>query len=107
MSTFVPTLQLHQVPAGRRLDFNTQPSRFAYVYRRHGYTEWQCVARNACSPHLDSTFVPAGSSVEYMVCHCDAGGNITAVSPIVQVQLAGAPLLASGAGTSRPERISA
>jgi hypothetical protein len=104
MSTFTPTLQFHQVPAGRRLDFSTQPGRFAYVYRRSTYGGWQCIARNACSPYLDASFAPAGSLVEYMVCHCDASGNITATTPIVQAQLAGAPLLANHSMLSHSER---
>ncbi|WP_324677507.1 hypothetical protein [Hymenobacter sp. GOD-10R] len=104
MSTFTPTLQLHQVPAGRRLDFSTQPGRFAYVYRRSDYGGWQCIARNACSPSFDNSFAAAGSVVEYMVCHCDASGNITATTPIVQVQLVGATLLANHSITSHAER---
>ena len=88
------TLKLHQVPAGRRLDFITTPGRFAYVYRRQDYQQWQCVARNACSPYFDSAAVPAGIVLEYVVCYCDAGGDITATSPIVQASLADQRLLA-------------
>ncbi|GGF26844.1 hypothetical protein [Hymenobacter cavernae] len=103
MTSFTPELKLHHVPAGRRLDFTTQPGRFAYVYRRRDYQEWQCVARNACSPYLDVTFIPADTLTEYVVCYCDAGGNITATTPIVHAQFVDAPLLATGAGTSFSE----
>jgi hypothetical protein len=92
MSTII--LKLHQVLAGRRLDFSITPGRFAYVYRRRDYQEWLCVARNACSPYLDTTPCPAGTVLEYVVCYCNAGGDITATTPIVQAQVAGVPLLA-------------
>ncbi|RPD47863.1 hypothetical protein DNI29_10525 [Hymenobacter sediminis] len=77
-------LQLHLVPAGCRLDFSRMPGLFAYVYRRQTNQPWLCIAHNACSPHIDRA-VPAGTGlIEYVVCYCDAAGNITATTPIVQ-----------------------
>ncbi|MBX0289076.1 hypothetical protein K3G63_01425 [Hymenobacter sp. HSC-4F20] len=91
----VPTattdLQLHLVPAGCRLDFTRQPGRFAYVYRRQVNQAWKCIAHNACSPHIDRTLPASGGTVEYMVCYCDAAGNITEATPIVQAQLPSQP----------------
>ncbi|WP_139920863.1 hypothetical protein [Hymenobacter sp. DG01] len=77
-------LQLHLVPAGCRLDFARLSGRFAYVYRRQANQTWKCIAHNACSPHLDRTVPTTGSVIEYMVCYCDAAGNITDSTPIVQ-----------------------
>lgn len=79
-------LQLHLVPAGCRLDFARLSGRFAYVYRRQANQTWKCIAHNACSPHLDRTIPSTGSVVEYMVCYCDAAGNITDSTPVVQTQ---------------------
>jgi hypothetical protein len=82
VATPAAALQLHLVPAGRRLDFEILPNYFAYVYRRQNQNEWQCVARNACSPYFDHSPVPATSQPEYMVCYCDAAGTIKAATAI-------------------------
>ncbi|WP_375433949.1 hypothetical protein [uncultured Hymenobacter sp.] len=82
--TNVPSaaLQLHLVPAGRRLDFECVPGCFAYVYRRQHQQAWQCVARNACSPYFDYSLIARDSQLEYVVCYCDAAGNIKAATAI-------------------------
>ena len=103
MSNFIPTLKLYQVPAGRRLDFNRQAGHFAYVYRRNNYSEWQCIARHACSPYFDASFLPVGSLVEYVVCYYDANGKILAATPIVQAPPVDIPLLAGRVSASQPE----
>ncbi|HEX8426889.1 hypothetical protein [Hymenobacter sp.] len=76
------SLQLHLVPAGRRLDFDMVPSCFAYVYRRQHQHAWQCVARNACSPYFDRSSLSDDSQPEYVVCYCDAAGTIKAATSI-------------------------
>lgn len=98
----VPTattdLQLHQVPAGCRLDFPRLPNRFAYVYRRQGNQPWKCIAHNACSPHLDRAVPATREAVEYVVCYCDAAGTITAATTIAQAHPAA--LLPTGAAVA-------
>ncbi|SHL03264.1 hypothetical protein [Hymenobacter psychrotolerans] len=84
-SSALTELRLHLVPAGCRLDFPRLPRQFAYIYRRHHNLAWECIAHNACSPHLDRN-PPTGALVEYKVCYCDAAGTITASSPVVQIQ---------------------
>jgi hypothetical protein len=86
-------LQLHIVPAGRRLDFDSVPSCFAYVYRRQHQQDWQCVARNACSPFFDRTPIAKDSQPEYVVCYCDAAGTIKAATSIAAVPAAATPQL--------------
>jgi len=102
----IPTLKLYQVPAGRRLDFNKPAGCFAYVYRRQGYGAWQCIARNACSPYFDATFLPAGTLVAYVVRYQRAAGTIAAATPVVQVSSVGVPLLASNSTAQPMEPIS-
>jgi hypothetical protein len=85
-------LQLHLVPAGRRLDFEILPGYFAYVYRRHNQKAWQCVARNACSPYFDHSAAPAHAQPEYVVCYCDAAGTIKAATSIVAAPPANFPV---------------
>ena len=87
MLTLAPTatLQLHLVPAGRRLDFSISPGQFAYVYRRGRGQQWECVARNACSPHLDRMPVSPDATYEYLVQYRDASGLVTSKTPIVRV----------------------
>jgi hypothetical protein len=86
MLTLSPSasLQLHLVPAGRRLDFSTAPGQFAYVYRRSRNEQWQCVAKNACSPYLDRTPSTPGATHEYMVQYMDATGAVINKTPIVR-----------------------
>lgn len=78
------SLHLHHVPAGCRLDFPPLPGCFAYVYRRCRQRAWQCVAHNACSPHIDRFAPPLDAQPEYVVCYCDAAGTIVAATPIAQ-----------------------
>jgi hypothetical protein len=87
MSTSVPNsvLHLHLVPAGRRLDFARRPGSYAHVYRRHDYADWQCIARNACSPFIDPSPLPPGTPTEYVVLYYCPGGQVTAATPIVPV----------------------
>lgn len=84
-------LQLHLVPAGCRLDFSRLPGLFAYVYRRQANQPWLCIAHNACSPHIDRVIPTGADLVEYVVCYCDASGNIAATTPIVQTTAAPQP----------------
>ena len=96
---FTPTqapsaaLHLHLVPAGRRLDFEGVPGCFAYVYRRQHQQAWQCVARNACSPYFDRSPVTRDAQPEYVVCYCDAAGNIKAATAIAATPPATTPAL--------------
>lgn len=76
------TVASHVVSAGRRLDFEVMPGYFAYIYRRQPQQPWQCVARDACSPYFDHTPSMPGSQPEYVVCYCDAAGNIKASSAV-------------------------
>ena len=89
-------LRLHLVPAGCRLDFARIPGRFAYVYRRQHHRAWECIAHNACSPHLDRT-PPSSANLEYVVCYCDAAGNITDATQVAQTQVHSAVLPATPA----------
>ncbi|GGG57682.1 hypothetical protein [Hymenobacter glacieicola] len=84
-------LQLHLVPAGRRLDFPTTTSSFAYVYRRCQHHGWQCVARNACSPFLDTTSLEPEAAPEYVIRYRDASGATLGVTSVVQAHPAGLP----------------
>jgi hypothetical protein len=85
-------LQLHLVPAGRRLDFATAPGQYAYVYRRNQQEpEWLCVAHNACSPFFDRSLQPGEDTVEYCVDYRDADGAITARTHVVQAAPARLP----------------
>ncbi|QNH63652.1 hypothetical protein [Hymenobacter sediminicola] len=87
MSTILSTaLHLHLVPAGCRLDFPRLHGRFAYIYRRQHGANWECIAHNACSPHLDRN-PPMGSTIEYKVCYCDSAGTIIASSSVVPIQV--------------------
>lgn len=87
MPSTAPTdLRLHLVPAGCRLDFPRLPRQFAYIYRRHHNLAWKCIARNACSPHLDRN-PPTGTTLDYKVCYCDTAGTVTATSAVVQIQV--------------------
>jgi hypothetical protein len=97
MLTLAPTaaLQLHVVPAGRRLDFSLLPGRFAYVYRRSRGQQWECVARNACSPYLDYTPILPETSCEYVVQYRDAQGTVASQTPIVRV----APMVPAASAT--------
>ncbi|GAB3226205.1 hypothetical protein GCM10027346_08300 [Hymenobacter seoulensis] len=92
-STIRPSvaLQLHEVPAGRRLDFDTPRGLFAYLYRRYGQQPWQCIARNACSPHIDHTPLPSYTIPEYVVCYCDAAGDIKAATRIASAAFSEVP----------------
>lgn len=91
-------LQLHLVPAGRRLDFDIPAGHFAYVYRRLPRQAWQCIAHNACSPLLDRHPLPAGVAPEYQVRFRNAAGELVSSSAVVQAAPAGRP--ASPAWTS-------
>jgi hypothetical protein len=71
------------VSAGHRLDFEMLPGYFAYIYRRQPQQDWQCVARNACSPYFDHAINLTGLQFEYVVCYCDAAGTIKASKTIV------------------------
>jgi hypothetical protein len=82
-STAAP-LRLQKLPTGQQLEFIIPADRFAYVYRRTQQEPWRCVARNACSPYIDSAPVFNGSKPEYLVCFCDSAGIIMAATPIVQ-----------------------
>lgn len=84
MTTPNTPLQLHQVPAGRRLDFAQVPGCYPYVYRRCHYQAWECVARNAHSPFLDGTPLPTDAPTEYVVLYCDAAGGVAGATAIVQ-----------------------
>lgn len=86
MLTLAPTvtLQLYAVPAGRRLDFSLLPGHFAYVYRRSRGRQWECVARNACSPYLDYTATSPETRYEYVVQYRDAHGTVASQTPIVR-----------------------
>ena len=55
---------------------------------------------NACSPHLDRT-PPSAANVEYVVCYCDAAGNITHATQVAQAQPHPVVLSASPAAFSR------
>jgi hypothetical protein len=87
MLTLAPTatLQLHVVPAGRRLDFSLLPGHFAYVYRRSRGRQWECVARNAHSPYLDYMPTSPDTSYEYVVQYRDAQSSVVSQTPIVRV----------------------
>jgi hypothetical protein len=41
------------------------------------------VARNACSPYFDHAPSMPGLQPEYVVCYCDAAGNIKTSSAVV------------------------
>ncbi|UYZ59542.1 hypothetical protein [Hymenobacter latericus] len=84
-------IQLHLVPAGRRLDFNVSPGNYAYVYRRCRNQEWQCVAHNACSPYLDKAPIEPSAAPEYMVHYRNADGTVTAATDVVRADPAGMP----------------
>lgn len=88
-------LQLHLVPAGRRLDFATIPGQFADVYRRNRSQSWQCVAQNACSPFLDLGPLTPGDTPEYRVHYRDTQGSVTAVTPVVQAHPGSLPAVTS------------
>jgi hypothetical protein len=83
-SSDAANLQLHMLSTGPRLDFSIPSGRFAYVYRRTAQEPWRCVARNACSPFIDSAPGHQGAKPEYVVCFCDGAGTILASTPIVQ-----------------------
>jgi hypothetical protein len=76
-------LQLHLVPAGRRLDFEAPAGHYAYIYRRCQGQEWECVAQNARSPFLDLSPLDAKAVPEYMVRYRNANGATTANSSVV------------------------
>lgn len=82
--TSTSSLQLHLVPAGRRLDFTPVSGCFAYVYRRCQQEGWQCIARNACSPFLDTDILPLGTAPEYVIQYQNKAGALAGASPIVQ-----------------------
>ena len=85
-------LQLHLVPAGRRLDFSTAPGQYAYIYRRSKQQhDWQCVAHNACSPYFDRGHQPGADTLEYCIHYRDANGTVTARTPVVQAAPARLP----------------
>ncbi|TGE06347.1 hypothetical protein [Hymenobacter fodinae] len=79
-------LRLHATPRGHRLDFTIPEGRYAYVYRRTENEPWCCVARNACSPYVDSRPLYQETKPEYVVCFCDGSGIIMAATPIVQAR---------------------
>jgi hypothetical protein len=89
------TLQLHLVPAGRRLDFASIPGQFADVYRRSRNQSWQCVAQNACSPFLDRVPLTPGDTPEYRVHYRDSKGFVTATTPSVQAHPLSLPAVTS------------
>ncbi|RPD47852.1 hypothetical protein DNI29_10470 [Hymenobacter sediminis] len=82
--TSTSSLQLHLVPAGRRLDFTPAPGCFAYVYRRCQLEGWQCIAQNARSPFLDTSALPLGTAPEYVVQYQNGAGALMGATPIVQ-----------------------
>ncbi|UOQ77691.1 hypothetical protein MUN84_03175 [Hymenobacter sp. 5516J-16] len=88
-STF--PLHLHLVPAGRRLDFTIKAGSFAYVYRRQANQEWKCVARNACSPFLDTSVLEPEAAPEYVIRYRDASGATLGVTSVVQAHPVGFP----------------
>jgi hypothetical protein len=77
-------LELHLVPAGRRLDFPTPLGQFAYVYRRGRNQAWECVARNACSPYLDRTVFSSDVTHEYRVQYRNTLGRVVSTTPVVR-----------------------
>ncbi|OON66458.1 hypothetical protein [Hymenobacter sp. CRA2] len=83
-------VQLHLVPAGRRLDFPVAPGQYAYVFRRAPHEPWQCVAHNACSPYLDRS--PANGVIEYMVHYRDAAGTLVTTTAVVRANPALLPV---------------
>ncbi|KUG08375.1 hypothetical protein ASU33_09395 [Solirubrum puertoriconensis] len=83
---------MHLVPAGRRLDFDTSPGSYAYVYRRCRNQQWQCVAQNACSPYLDQAVLEPSAAPEYMVYYRNADGTTTAETTVVRADPAGMPI---------------
>lgn len=91
VSTLSASLQLHLVPAGRRLDFTMPPGHYAYVYRRCHYCAWECIARNARSPFIDHSHLPVGAPAEYVVLYHDAAGSVTAATAIVAATTAQLP----------------
>lgn len=91
VSTLSASLQLHLVPAGRRLDFAQAPGHYASVYRRCHYGPWECMARNASSPFIDSSVLPLGAPTEYVVLYHDAAGHVTAATAIVAATAAQLP----------------
>lgn len=82
--TLPPDLQLHLVPAGRRLEFTTDAGCVAFVYRRCQQEDWQCVARNAHSPFLDTTVLAPGAAPQYVVRYHNAAGQPLATTAVVQ-----------------------
>lgn len=84
-------LQLHLVPAGRRLDFTTTMGRFAYVYRRCQHQGRQCVARNACSPFLDTATLEPEAAPEYFIRYRDASGATLGATSVVRADPVGFP----------------
>ena len=90
-STTAASLRLHLVPAGRRLDFDTAPGQYAYVYRRCQNQSWQCVAHNACSPFLDQAPLAPEAAPEYVVRYRDAAGTPVADTSVVRADPAKLP----------------
>lgn len=90
-SALTAPLQLHLVPAGRRLDFTTANGCFAYVYRRCRAQGWQCVANNARSPYLDTTHLDSEAAPEYLIRFRDAAGAIVGATGVVQAHPIGLP----------------
>ncbi|MCC2546576.1 hypothetical protein LJY25_08990 [Hymenobacter sp. BT175] len=84
LSTPTARLQLYHVPAGRRLDFDKPAGQYAYLYRRSCSLPWQCIAYNACSPHLDQRPLPPGDQAEYVVAYYDATGQLVGQTPAVK-----------------------
>ncbi|GAB2794066.1 hypothetical protein HNQ93_003828 [Hymenobacter luteus] len=82
--TPLPDLQLHLVPAGRRLEFTTKAGCFAFVYRRCQQEDWQCVACNARSPFLDMAVLPPGAAPQYVVRYHNAAGAPLGATAMVQ-----------------------
>ncbi|MBX0289065.1 hypothetical protein K3G63_01370 [Hymenobacter sp. HSC-4F20] len=95
MHTLLPllpsSLQLHLVPAGRRLDFITASGSFAYVYRRCCPQDWQCVANNARSPFLDTSHLAPEAAPEYLILFRDAAGTTVGATSVVQAHPSGLP----------------
>lgn len=95
VSTLSTFLQLHLVPAGRRLDFTQAPGHYACVYRRCHYCPWECIAHNASSPFIDHSLLPLGAPTEYVVVYHDAAGHVTAATAIVAATAAQLPAATS------------
>ncbi|RAK70578.1 hypothetical protein [Hymenobacter edaphi] len=94
-STLSSSLQLHIVPAGRRLDFAQVPGHYAYIYRRSRSAPWECIAHNARSPFIDRCPLPPGALTEYVLVYHDAAGRVTAATGILQAMPAQLPPAAS------------